>query len=172
MFEIWAGCYFILYPRIQPFSHYFDSIYILYSSTTLFSNPFTMLTVLAISPDSSIKLVSVPTPIMAEHISLDGLTDVRLGMFITFDGKPNPLAKNIVRNMVTPFGFIDAAEGACGMAYLYDDEGPMTSRMWKRIQIFVKEKKSRGLQENARLEQIESDVMRQRMKEMMNLTAQ
>jgi len=114
--------------------------------------------VVSINPNLTCKLVKMDVkqlPSSSEHITLDGLKEAKLGIFVTMDGSPNRLASRVIKLLRSTYGYSDAGDGVCGTAYLYEDEQDMTSERWKEIQMFVKAKVNRGKMENDRLHQLE-----------------
>jgi hypothetical protein len=130
-------------------------------------------TVVEFSPDGSVKLV--PCALhkcgtlagrKSEHKTLNGLPGIKLGVFFSMDGRPNPKAVALANALRRPFEISHACSDATGTAYFYDDHGPMTKEHWDLIRKFSADKKARGDLQNRSLQQLDSELQCQMLRAM------
>jgi hypothetical protein len=125
--------------------------------------------VFSISPDGEIKLVLFKSGNMCktnyEHVSLDGLEERKIGLYLTMKGRLNPVATQLINMLQDKYGYSTYGDNARGFAYLYDDDVDMTQEIWNEIKTFIKTKNSRGVEENNRLHAIDMNAQNENRKQ-------
>jgi len=97
----------------------------------------------SISETGECKLISMSLVELKnlQRVTLDGFEGRKLGIFITMDGEANSTARKLINMLRFPSGVATAGNGACGIAYMYEDEMDMTTQTWRDIQMLCKSKR-------------------------------
>lgn len=104
------------------------------------------LVAVTISVSGDIKLGHLPSVESRhgfEHVTLDAIEPLKLGMFFEMKGPPNVYGETIASLLYFKYGRnSNAGAGGCGTAFLYDDDGDMTEESWEIVRKFMQKKEN------------------------------